>query len=115
MSEAMPPLPNTPSWRGAQLKKHRSNLTFTLPKAQVTKKCPECLLGVTLTGEGSSFDERAKDHFIRNCFKDPNPIFPTWMCNRRILPSLTAAASHVPDDTASGQDGCNTRLRRKQV
>jgi hypothetical protein len=25
----MPPLPNTPSWRGAQLK-HRENFTFTL-------------------------------------------------------------------------------------
>jgi len=23
MLEAIPPLPNTPSWRGAQLKKHR--------------------------------------------------------------------------------------------
>jgi len=30
MSGAIPPLPNTPSWRGAQLKKrHRENLTFT--------------------------------------------------------------------------------------
>jgi hypothetical protein len=28
MSEAIPPLPNTPSWRGAQLK-HRDNFTFT--------------------------------------------------------------------------------------
>jgi hypothetical protein len=27
MSEATPPLPNTPSWRGAQLK-HRDNFTF---------------------------------------------------------------------------------------
>jgi hypothetical protein len=30
MSGAVPPLPNTPSWRGAQLnKKHRDNFTFT--------------------------------------------------------------------------------------
>jgi hypothetical protein len=29
MREAIPPLPNTPSWRGAQLKRHRD--TFTLP------------------------------------------------------------------------------------
>jgi hypothetical protein len=28
MSRAIPPLPNTPSWRGAQLK-HRDNFTFT--------------------------------------------------------------------------------------
>jgi hypothetical protein len=28
MREAIPPLPNTPSWRGAQLK-HRDNFTFT--------------------------------------------------------------------------------------
>jgi hypothetical protein len=30
MSGAIPPLPNTPSWRGAQLK-HRDSFTFTLP------------------------------------------------------------------------------------
>jgi len=29
MHEAIPLLPNTPSWRGAQLKKRRSNITFT--------------------------------------------------------------------------------------
>jgi hypothetical protein len=29
MREAVPPLPSTPSWRGAQLK-HRDNFTFTL-------------------------------------------------------------------------------------
>jgi len=29
MREAVSPLPNTPSWRGAQLKKHRDE--FTLP------------------------------------------------------------------------------------
>jgi hypothetical protein len=29
MSGAIPPLPNTPSWRGAQLK-HRENFTFCL-------------------------------------------------------------------------------------
>jgi hypothetical protein len=29
MSGAIPPLPNTPSWRGARLK-HRDNFTFTL-------------------------------------------------------------------------------------
>jgi hypothetical protein len=28
MSGAIPPLPNTPSWRGAQLN-HRDNFTFT--------------------------------------------------------------------------------------
>jgi hypothetical protein len=28
MSGAIPPLPNTPSWRGAQLK-HRDSFTFT--------------------------------------------------------------------------------------
>jgi len=27
----IPPLPNTPSWHGAQLKKHKDNVTFTLP------------------------------------------------------------------------------------
>jgi hypothetical protein len=32
MSEAIPPLPNTPSWRGAKLK-HRDNFTF-LPFSQ---------------------------------------------------------------------------------
>jgi hypothetical protein len=31
MSEAIPPLPNTPSWRGGELKKkHRDNFTFYL-------------------------------------------------------------------------------------
>jgi hypothetical protein len=31
MSGATPPLPNTPTWSGAQLKKkHRDNFTFTL-------------------------------------------------------------------------------------
>jgi hypothetical protein len=30
MNGAIPPLPNTPSWRGAQLK-HRDNFTLTLP------------------------------------------------------------------------------------
>jgi len=29
MRGAIPPLPNKPSWRGAQLKKHRDNFTFT--------------------------------------------------------------------------------------
>jgi hypothetical protein len=29
MNEALPPLPNTPSWRGAELK-HRDNFTFSL-------------------------------------------------------------------------------------
>jgi len=29
MRGAVPPLPHTPSWRGAQLK-HRDNFTFTL-------------------------------------------------------------------------------------
>jgi hypothetical protein len=29
MSGAIPPLPNTPSWRGTHLKKHRDNFTFT--------------------------------------------------------------------------------------
>jgi hypothetical protein len=28
---AIPPLPNTPSWRGAQLKKHKDNFNFILP------------------------------------------------------------------------------------
>jgi hypothetical protein len=30
MSGAIPPFPNTPSWRGAQLKKAQDNFTFTL-------------------------------------------------------------------------------------
>jgi len=29
MNTAIHPLPNTPSWRGAQLKNHRDNFTFT--------------------------------------------------------------------------------------
>jgi hypothetical protein len=29
MRGAIAPLPNTPSWRGAQLKKHRGKFTFT--------------------------------------------------------------------------------------
>jgi len=28
MSGAIPPLPNTPSWRGTQFKKHRDKFTF---------------------------------------------------------------------------------------
>jgi hypothetical protein len=34
MSGATSPLPNTPSWRGAQLK-HRDNFTFTFAFTQV--------------------------------------------------------------------------------
>jgi hypothetical protein len=30
MHGAIPPLPNTPSWHGAQFKKHSDNFTFTL-------------------------------------------------------------------------------------
>jgi len=29
MREAIPPLPNTPSWSSARLEKHRENFTFT--------------------------------------------------------------------------------------
>jgi hypothetical protein len=29
MRGAVPPLPDTPSWRGAELKTHRDNFTFT--------------------------------------------------------------------------------------
>jgi len=29
MRGAIPPLPDTPLWRGAQLKKHRDDFTFT--------------------------------------------------------------------------------------
>jgi hypothetical protein len=37
MSEAIPPLPNTPLWRGAQLKqKHRDNFTFTFKPVSTT-------------------------------------------------------------------------------
>jgi hypothetical protein len=42
MSEAIPPLPNTPSWCGAQLK-HRDNFTFlpfTLPLIALIKYSP---------------------------------------------------------------------------
>jgi hypothetical protein len=38
MSGAVPPLPNTPSWRGAQLKKRRDN--FTGGTALVIARCP---------------------------------------------------------------------------
>jgi hypothetical protein len=34
MSGVIPPLPNTPSWRGAQLK-HRDNFTFTFYDRQM--------------------------------------------------------------------------------
>jgi hypothetical protein len=37
MSGAIPPLPNTPSWRGAQLK-HRDNFTFTFTLSLVQDK-----------------------------------------------------------------------------
>jgi hypothetical protein len=30
MRKAVPPLPNTPSWCGAQKEKHRDNFTFTI-------------------------------------------------------------------------------------
>jgi len=35
MGGATPPLHNTPSWRGAQLKSHRDNFTFTLIKHRI--------------------------------------------------------------------------------
>jgi hypothetical protein len=44
MSGAITPLPNTPSWRGAQLK-HRDNFTFTPnPKELTVLICSVILL-----------------------------------------------------------------------
>jgi hypothetical protein len=42
MSGAIPPFPNTSSWRGAQLKKHRDSFTFSLTVLQFFKHfyCP---------------------------------------------------------------------------
>jgi hypothetical protein len=37
MIGAIPPLPNMPSWRGAQLK-HRDNFTFTFTDLNVDEK-----------------------------------------------------------------------------
>jgi len=36
MRGAIPPHPNTPSWRGAQLK-HRNNFTFTFTREAVSE------------------------------------------------------------------------------
>jgi hypothetical protein len=38
MGGAIPPLPNTPSWRGAWLK-DRQNFTFTFTRKDAKKKC----------------------------------------------------------------------------
>jgi hypothetical protein len=45
-SGAVPPLPNTPSWHGAQLK-HRGNFTFTLTVTLFLWFCSEWLLAVS--------------------------------------------------------------------
>jgi hypothetical protein len=46
MREAIPPLPNTPSWRGAQLiKKYRDNFTF-IRELQKLSQRESGLLGV---------------------------------------------------------------------
>jgi hypothetical protein len=56
MSGAIPPLPNTPSWRGAQLKdKHRDNFTctFTYKKQNMlVQKEHRPWLGVLRKAEG---------------------------------------------------------------
>jgi hypothetical protein len=49
MSEDIPPLPNTPSWRGPQLK-HRDNLTFfyttwtRLRNSELVRICKETIV-----------------------------------------------------------------------
>jgi len=40
MSGPTPPLPNTPSWRGAQLKKHRDDFIFTFLAAETCAEVP---------------------------------------------------------------------------
>jgi hypothetical protein len=49
MSGAIPPLPNTPSWHGAKLKKHRDNfalcLLFQLRVYDETIQVNECQVG----------------------------------------------------------------------
>jgi hypothetical protein len=46
MSGAIPPFPNTPSWRGAELK-HRNNFTFTMTASfQVPYDWPYMIIGL---------------------------------------------------------------------
>jgi len=50
MRTAIPPLPNTPSWRGAQLKKHRGNFTFTFYQVNITRDKPKMSKSFNIVG-----------------------------------------------------------------
>jgi hypothetical protein len=61
MSGDIPPLPNTHSWRGAQLK-HRDNFTFTL--LSPTGPSPERCL----------FERRISTNCYKHKYKEPTEI-----------------------------------------
>jgi hypothetical protein len=46
MGGAIPPLPNTPSWRGAQLGEHRDNFTFYLLHIYICGKFFEMVIRI---------------------------------------------------------------------
>jgi hypothetical protein len=54
MRGTIPPLPNTPSWRCAQIK-HRDNFSFTLP-----------LLGLRMEEMASRYREKPEIYWIRS-------------------------------------------------
>jgi hypothetical protein len=48
MRDAIPPLPNTPSWRGAQLK-HRGNFLPLPKREEVAEAGEECIMRSFIT------------------------------------------------------------------
>jgi hypothetical protein len=58
MRGAIPPLTNTPSWRGAQLK-HRDNFTFTfsVPRAACSSHFCSIIERVKLAGRALNYRE----------------------------------------------------------
>jgi hypothetical protein len=70
MRGAIPPLPNTHSWRGAQLK-HRDNFTFIIEDLEHSSRCPQMFCDAMLkhsqqtafVNKGKSASHFPKFHF----------------------------------------------------
>jgi hypothetical protein len=85
MLGAMPPLPNTPSWRGAQLK-HTDNFTYTAPYIPIFYWTSSivCSVGLSetrdISGVGLTRIFRWVVIIIEQCFSTagPRPSTAPW-------------------------------------
>jgi hypothetical protein len=77
MSGAIPPLPNTPPWRGAQLK-HRDNFTFTI---EITHSNTEKIIHVSRVNF-------SKHH--KNVTKHTNPLEVDILIRNKFMAILEA-------------------------